>query len=341
MNRRIAVEEAFVTAEIITEWQKVLQNKQVEPGFLKLMSVMPMEVNRTPGSKRLDSRLLDLGAGRIAHMDKTGIDVQVLSLTAPGVQVFDAQTASSLAQHANDVLAEAVQQYPTRYVGLAAVAPQDPARAAQELERSVSKLGMKGAIINSHTMGEYLDDPKYWAIFEAAVSLGVPVYLHPREPSPGMVGPFLDYGLYHAGWGFGAEAGLHAMRLIMSGVFDLFPTLKIILGHLGEGIPFFLKRVDTVYLMQVRFGAIDKLQRLPSEYFLNNFVVTTSAVTQESAIKLTFEELGPERMMFAIDYPYASGEEAVEQMDLAAFSEDDKRKIYSGNAEALFDIPAA
>lgn len=127
------------------------------------------------------------------------------------------------------------------------------------MERSIGNLNMKGIIINSHTMGEYLDDPKYWAIFEAAESLGAPIYLHPREPAPGLVPPYLDYGLYCAGWGFAAEAGLHAMRLIMCGVFDRFPKLKIILGHMGEGIPFWLQRIDNRYLLQVKIGMVLEL----------------------------------------------------------------------------------
>jgi len=236
--KRIAIEEAFVTPEISEEWKKVLGSKNVDPGFREMGKTIHGD---NPSTKMVHARLIDLGAGRIAHMDATGIAMQVLSLTAPRVQVFDAITGTALARQANDRLAEAVQSYPTRFAGLAAIAPQHPESAAE--------------------------------------SLGAPIYLHPREPAPGMVQPYLDYGLYFAGWGFAAEAGLHAMRLIMCGVFDRFPKLKIILGHMGEGIPFWLQRIDNRYLLQVRIGAVNKMPRLPSEYFKDNFVITTSGVT--------------------------------------------------------------
>jgi 2,3-dihydroxybenzoate decarboxylase len=187
-------------------------------------------------------------------------------------------------------------------------------------------------------MGEYLDDPKCWAIFEAAESLGAPIYLHPREPAPGLVQPYLDYGLYFAGWGFAAEAGLHAMRLIMCGVFDRFPKLKIIIGHMGEGIPFWLQRIDNRYLLQVKIGAVNKMPRLPSEYFKDNFVITTSGVTHHGVLRLMHEVLGPERILFAADYPYESTEEAVTFMDTAPLAEDDRKKIYEQNATKLLRL---
>jgi 2,3-dihydroxybenzoate decarboxylase len=333
--KRIAIEEAFVTPEIAEEWKKVLGSKNVEPGFGEMGKTIHGD---NPGTQMVHARLLDLGAGRIAHMDATGIDMQVLSLTAPGVQVFDAITGTVLARQANDRLAEAVRSYPKRFAGLAAIAPQHPESAAREMERAIGSLNLKGAIINSHTMGEYLDDPKYWSIFEAAESLSTPIYLHPREPGPGMVQPYLDYGLYFAGWGFAAEAGLHAMRLIMCGVFDRFPKLKIILGHMGEGIPFWLQRIDNRYLLQVKIGAVNKMPRLPSEYFKDNFVITTSGVTHHGVLNLMHEILGPERILFAADHPYESTEEAVMFMDTAPLAEDDKKKIYEHNATKLLRL---
>ncbi len=333
--KRIAVEEAFVTREISDEWKKVLNSKYVEPGFREMGKTI---LGDNPGTQTLHTHLLDLGAGRIAHMDATGIDMQVLSLTSPGVQVFDAITAAALSREANDRLAEAVQNYPTRFAGLAAIAPQHPASAAQEMERAVNSLNLKGSIINSHTMGEYLDDPKYWIIFEAAESLNAPIYLHPREPGPDMVKPYLDYGLYFAGWGFAAETGLHAMRLIMSGVFDRFPKLKIILGHMGESIPFWLQRIDNRYLLQVKIGAVKQMPRLPSDYFKDNFIISTSGVTHHGVLRLMLEILGPNRILFAADYPYESTEEAVEFMDTAPIAEADREKIYEHNATKLLRL---
>lgn len=334
-QKRIAVEEAFVTEEIASEWKKVLASKFVEPGFRMMGQTI---LGDDPGARLVHSRLVDVGAGRIAQMDATGIDVAVLSITSPGVQVFDAVTATRLAKNANDVLAAAVKANPTRLAALAAVAPHYSEGAAQELERATRTLGMKGFLINSHTMGEYLDDTKFWPIFEAAQALDMPLYLHPREPAPGMVAPFLDYGLYFAGFGFAVETSLHAMRLIMSGLFDHFPRLKIVLGHMGEGLPFWLQRIDNRYLLQVKIGAVKKLPRLPSEYFLDNFVITTAGVMSAPALKLSLEVLGADRIMFAADYPYESVEEGVKFLDEVDITEEQRRKIYSTNAERIFRL---
>jgi 5-carboxyvanillate decarboxylase len=333
--RRIAVEEAFVTREVAAEWDKALESRFVEPGFLKMgQSILA----KTPLTNDLHERLFDLGAGRLAQMDSDGIDLAVLSLTSPGVQVFDSATATALAAAANDVLAAAVEAHPTRFAGLAAIAPHYAKGAVAELERAAGKLGMKGVIINSHTHGEYLDDGKYWPILEAAESLGLPIYLHPREPGPGMAGPYLDYGLFFASWGFAADAGLHAMRLILSGTFDRFPKLKIVLGHMGEGIPFWLQRIDNRYQVEVKIGASKKLPRLPSEYFLENFVITTSGVTSGPALRLALDMLGAERILFAADYPYEIVADAVSFLDGAAITEAERAKIYAENAVRVFRL---
>src|SRR5262249_16580629 len=174
-----------------------------------------------------------------------------LSLTSPGVQIFDGETAVPLAISCNDQLADAIRKYPQRFAGLAAVAPQDPDAAAKELERGVRVLGLKGAIINSHTRGEYLDDSKFWPIFEAAESLDVPIYLHPNRPPRSWIGPFLETGLDGAIFGFAVETGLHVLRIVVSGVFDRFPRLQIVVGHLGEGLPYWLFRIDFMHARMV------------------------------------------------------------------------------------------
>lgn len=212
-------------------------------------------------------------------MDDAGIDTQVISLTAPGVQILSGTLAVELAADANNQLFEAVKRYPSRFVGLAAVAPQQPELAAQEIHRASSQLSFPGIIINSHTHGEYMDNKKYWPIFEAAESLSMPIYLHPRTPSQSIIQSFLDFDLYGASWGFSVETSLHAMRLIMSGVFDQFPGLKIVLGHMGEGIPFWLDRIDNRYLLWKKVGSAETLKSLPSEYFKNNFYISTSGMT--------------------------------------------------------------
>ena len=333
--RKIAVEEAYVTAEIAAEWGRELAKKTVEPGFRMMGQTM---LGQSPGARRVHEQLLDLGAGRIAAMDAAGIDMQLLSVTAPGVQVFDPVTATALARHANDVLVAAIARHPTRLAGLAAVAPQDPSGAATEIERVAGLAGIKGLIINSHTHGEYLDHARYAPLFEAVNALRLPLYLHPREPSPAMIGPFLDYGLYFAGWGFAAEAGLHAMRMIMSGLFDRYPALRIVLGHMGESIPFWLQRIDNRYLLQVRIGAVGKLARLPSEYFLEHFLITTSGVCFEPALRMCLEVLGAERILFAADYPYESVEEAVSFMDTVNVPEGVREQIAWRNAVRVFGL---
>ena len=333
--RRIAVEEAFVTPEIMAQWHVVLAGRDVEPGFAKMGESI---LAQTPANEALDNRLLDIGHGRIAHMDSIGVDMHVLSLTSPGVQVFEAALATRLAAASNDALAGAVRAHPTRLAGLAAIAPQDPAAAAREIERAARTLGLCGVIINSHTMGEYLDAPKYRPILEAAQAFDMPIYLHPREPAPSMVTPYLDYGLYFAGWGFAAETGLHAMRLIMSGTFERLPTLRIVLGHMGEGVPFWLQRIDNRYLLQVKIGAVEKLRKLPSQYFLDNFVITTAGVTSMPALRLCLDVLGVERILFAADFPYEDDAEAVRFMDNATVTEDERKQIYETNAQRVFKL---
>jgi 2,3-dihydroxybenzoate decarboxylase len=245
--RRFAVEEAFVTPDVMAGWQDVLGRSDVEPGFAKLGGIV-----MSPAGRPLVDNLLEFGPRRMARMD--GIDMQVLALTAPGVQVLETGLATRLAAQSNDLLAEAIKAHPTRFSGVAAVAPQDPDAAAREIERAATRLGLRGVIINSHTKGEYLDLPKFRPILEAAEAFDLPIYLHPREPSPAMVAPYLDYGLYFATWGFSAESGVHALRLIMSGTFERHFRLKFILGHMGEPIPFWLQRIDNRYAAQVLVG---------------------------------------------------------------------------------------
>ncbi len=334
--KKIAIEEAFVTQEIVDEWAKIIAaGCPGEPGFKMMADTILAD---GPGTRIIHNRLIDLGEGRIKDMDASGIDMQVISITSPGVQVLEGALAHELAVMANDKLAAAISSYPERFAGLAAVAPQEPILAAIELERAVNTLGLKGALINSHTNGEYLDDEKYWPILEAANALKVPIYLHPRTPAQSMVTPYLDYGLYFAGWGFAAETSLHALRLIMSGVFDRFPDLLIILGHMGEGIPYYLERIDNRYLLQVKIGAVKEMKKLPSEYFKDNFVISTSGVVQQSSLQLAHEELGTDRILFAGDYPYESVEAAVQFMDNAKLTDQEKHKIYHGNAERIFGI---
>jgi len=256
---RIAAEEAWAPPELLKRYQALLADgSHRDPGFESLWGFY----GRNTAVGGVMERMQDLGTLRLADMDATGIARQVLSLTAPGVQVFDADTAVGLARSSNEQLSEAIRKYPDRFAGLAAIAPQNPRAAAQELERGVRTLGLKGAIVNSHTRGEYLDDPKFWDIFAAGESLSVPIYLHPTTPSPAMIAPFLERGLDGAIFGFAVETGLHMLRIIVSGAFDRFPKLKIVVGHLGEGLPYWLFRIDFMHTRMVAAGRYRSVKKL-------------------------------------------------------------------------------
>ena len=285
-------------------------------------------------------RITDLGARRLADMDASGIAQQIVLLTAPGVQVFDAATGTSLARDANDELSEKTKRHPARYAALAAIAPQDPRGAVQELQRAIG-LGFKGVVVNSHTQGSYLDEPKYWEIFEAAAALDVPLYIHPNTPPPAMIGPFLPRGLDGAIYGFAVETGLHLMRIILAGVFDRFPKLRIVVGHLGEGLPFWLFRLDFMHASMVRanrYEGVKPLKKKPSEYLKENVWVTTSGMQWAPAIQFCQQVLGMDRVLYAMDYPYQFVPEEVKVTDELPISEADRKKLYQTNAEKVFRL---
>ncbi|WP_206244659.1 amidohydrolase family protein [Novosphingobium terrae] len=331
--RLIATEEAFAPRDYIDE-------------FLKLTRTIDTPVTRYLGIyyKKAEAvrQLVDLDH-RLVEMDAHGVDMHLLSITAPGVQAFDAGLGTDLAALANETLSAAVAARPTRFAGLGAVAPQDPQRAAREVTRCMTGLGMKGIIINSHTQGEYLDDPKFWPILEALVAADAPLYLHPNFPPDSMIGAYSDYGMMGALWGFGAETSLHVMRLIMGGVFDAFPTLKLVLGHLGEALPFWLGRLDNRYQNILRRGGLEplgmkKLQRLPSDYFRENVWITTSGMMSNEPLRFCLDMMGADRVMFAVDYPYEQTAEAVDFIRKAPLDEETMRKVAHANAEQLFRI---
>jgi 2,3-dihydroxybenzoate decarboxylase len=339
-HKRIATEEAWTTPDILERYRKLLATQPVswDPGFHSLWGFF---LGASERAQALAARIQDLGEGRLRDMDASGIDMQLLMLTSPGVQVFDAATATALAAGTNDFLSARIAAHPTRFAGLAAVAPQDPRGAARELERSVRTLGLKGAVINSHTRGEYLDDPKYWEIFEAAEALGVPIYIHPNTPPPAMIEPFLPRGLDSAAYGFAVETGLHAMRMVFAGVFDRFPRLKLVLGHLGEGLPFWHFRFDFMHGSMVRskrYPGVQPLQRKPSEYLTQNVWYTTSGMQWQPAILFCQSVLGVDRVMYAMDYPYQFVPEEVKVTDELPISDADKRKLYQTNAESVFRL---
>ncbi|HEX9395665.1 MAG TPA: amidohydrolase family protein [Burkholderiales bacterium] len=336
---RIAAEEAWAPASLLKLYQNLLESKPEawDPGFRSLWGFF---LGATPRATQLVERIQDLGVRRIADMDATGIARQIVFLSSPGVQVFDAPLAVSLSKDLNDEILESVKKFPTRYTALAAIAPQDPANAVKELQRTIN-LGFKGAVINSHTQGEYLDDPKTWEIFEAAQALDVPIYLHPNTPPPRMIAPFLPRGLDGAIYGFAVETGLHVLRMIVGGVFDRFPKLKLVVGHLGEGLPFWLFRLDYMHRSMVasnRYPGAQPLKRKPSDYLKENIWVTTSGMQWAPAIKFCLEVLGEDRVMYAMDYPYQFVPEEVRVTDDLAVSDSVKKKIYQLNSEKVFKL---
>ena len=243
--RRIATEEAWICPELLALYQKLLKDgSSNDPGFESLWRHYGLGMSERCIAVR--ERMLDIG-----DMDVAGIDMQILLLTTPGVQLLDAETAIALAAASKDQVSQAVRKHPERFAALAAVAPQVPQAAAKELERAVTRLKLKGAVINSHTHGEYLDDQKFWPIFEAAEALDVPIYIHPNTPPREMIGPLLARGLDGAIYGFAVECGMHLLTIIASGVFDRFPKLQMVFGHLGEGLPFWQFRLDFMHRAQV------------------------------------------------------------------------------------------
>jgi predicted TIM-barrel fold metal-dependent hydrolase len=279
----------------------------------------------------------DLGAGRLAYMDAAGVDVQVLSFGSPGPQAFGADEAIPMARDANDVAHDMVKKHPDRFAAFAAVATADPREAAKELERCVTKLGFKGTMIHGHQQGEFLDAKKYWAIFEAAESLGVPIYLHPTLAHPAAMGSYFDgyEDLARAAWGFGVDTSIHFLRIVFAGVFDKYPKLQFILGHLGECLPFAMHRLnDHTYRSAARRG----LKRQPIDYLKENMLVTTSGNWYEPAFVCTMLALGADNILFAVDWPYEPNTTGMEFLNKLSISDLDREKIAHLNAERILKM---
>ena len=315
--KKIAVEEAFTIGH--------LAGAQHE-----------MEAAMNPGwAEYVGDRIGDLTDLRLREMDEQGIDVQVLSLTSPGIQgMTDAADAVATAREANDLLAQVVSEHPTRFAGFAALACQDPSAAVAELERSVTELGLRGALINGHTQGSYLDEQQHWGLWEAAEALGVPVYLHPVDP-PAPVACCTGYPLDRAAWGWAFETGSHALRVVLSGVFDRFPGATLMIGHMGEGLPFALARLDDRYDFYV---ATPPLVDRPSDYVRRNILVTTSGVNDAVPLRCAIDALGADRVLFAVDYPYQRNDEAVAFIDSVEISDDERAQICHRNAERVLGL---
>ena len=338
---RIATEEAFSTPELTAAFRDELAAPDVDPGFQSLVGYYLDHPAERP--QFIARALMDLGEQRIADMDARGIDRQVLALTAPATNAIrDADRATMIAETANDRLAAAIAKHPDRFSGMAACAAQDAKRAAKEIERAVTKLGLTAVVINSHILGEYLDNPKFYPVLEAAEALDAPIYIHPNTPPAAMIRPMLEAGLDGAIFGFGVETGMHALRIITSGVLDRFPKLQVVIGHMGEALPYWLYRLDYMHQAGVRTGRYACMKPLKKEkvsnYLRENFHITNSGVAWEPAIKFAQSVMGEDRVLYAMDYPYQCPAEEVVALDGMDMPLATKKKFFQTNAEALFKI---
>ena len=320
-TKKIAIEEHWANQELNdlrTEWGK-------RTGYP--ITVDPKAIGysfpRTPDFEKF----------RIPFMDEFGITMQVISTGSPGVQGYaDAQTAVAKAKAINDAQAEIIRKYPGRFAGFAGLPTQDPKAAADELERAVKQLGFKGAMIQGSTDWQYLDETKYWVIWERAAALEVPIYLHVQEPS-------FDSAKIYAGhpeltgstWAWGVETGTHALRIINAGVFDAFPKATLILGHLGESLPYLLGRLDEGYFMAAKSGR--KLQKPLSAYFRSNVLVTTSGLYRPEALVCAISAMGPDRVLYAMDYPFVQPKASIECFERTPMTDADREKISHLNGE--------
>ena len=290
-------------------------------------------------AEKLLERLCDVGEKRVAEMDAAGIDMQVLSLTSPGIEQTEGPDAITLAREANDFLAGSVEKYPARFAGFAALPTGYPDKAVEELERMVRQRGFKGAVINGHHRGRYLDDKFFWPIFECAEALKVPIYLHPTQPPKPVIetsysgfSQIVTEMLAGPGWGWHIETAIHMIRLILGGVFDQYPNLQIVIGHMGEALPFMLQRLDVMPM------AMTKLGRPISNYLRENVHYTFSGFNFTPTFLDLLLEVGVDRIMFSADHPYASVEQARAFLNQLPVSTADRGRIAHGNAEQLLGI---
>src|ERR1700733_6526480 len=323
--RKIAVEEAFSIPEVAAALKQVARAPGDSADLPLVRGIYDAQGGY--GSMKFLDGLLDLEDVRLKNMDANGVDMHVLSLTAPGVQMFDADTACDLATLANDRLPAGIPRPPPPFAGLATFAPQAPRRAVREMERAIRELHLNGFILNSHTNNEYLDDPKYWPILEAAEALDRCIYIHPRGASDGLKGPLRDYGMDSAMWGYGVEVGTHAVRMMASGLFDRFPKLKICIGHMGEAVPFWIWRITFMNSRSQKIGRAPVTSLTMAEYLQRNFVITTSGVEDPLALEYSIKKLGIDNVLWAIDYPYQPSAPAVAFMDAVELNPDDKAKL--------------
>ncbi len=288
---------------------------------------------------RIKDDLYEVGAARVKSMDEAGIDVQVLSHGAPSTQKMDAETGVKVATAANDKLHQICQAFPDRLAGFAALPTADPKASADELERAVDKLGFKGAMVHGLTGGtKFIDQKEFWPIFERAQALDVPLYIHPGLPHEAVINAYLaDYldrfpAFANAGWGFTMETATAGIRIVLSGVLEKYPDVKIILGHLGETLPFLVWRIDMAINRPENNGVPFR------DLFCRNFYITTSGFFSDPALLCCIQEMGVDHILFAIDYPFVPNAPGPKWMESLMLNADDKAKILHGNSERLLKM---
>jgi uncharacterized protein len=319
-----------------------LEEHFAPPGFLDGpgRQLKEAQLKAGPRGEKIIAQLADVGAGRIADMDAAGIDMQVLSLNAPGNEQLEPAESAQVARASNDFLHAAVRAHPDRFAGLAALPTLLPDKAAAELERCIRELGFRGALINGHSRGRYMDDKFFWPIFESAEALNAPIYIHPTRPPQAVVdaqysgfSPEVSWVFATSGWGWHIETAIHVIRLILGGVFDRFPKLQVVVGHLGEGLPFMLPRLDR----NLQPG-LTKLQRPLGDYLRGNVHYTFGGFNFPATFLDLLLEVGAERIMFSVDYPYWSMAAARAFLEQLPVSAADRERIAHGNAEKLFNL---
>ena len=286
--------------------------------------------------------LADLGAARIADMDASGVTVQVLSVAGPGADLVPGPDGIALARAYNDALAEACGRHPTRYRGFAHLPMLAPEAAADELERAVKDLGFHGVLVNGATDGRFLDDPVFEPILARAAALDVPIYLHPGIPTAGVRAAYFDglpgnfsFTLALSAWGWHADTAIHTLRLALSGALDRHPGLKIVIGHMGEALPFMLDRIDETTALQAK----TLLHRSLRQTLVDQVWITTSGFFTMVPFMAALMTFGVDRIMFSVDYPFASNARARAFLDALPVSPADRAKIAHGNADALLRLP--
>jgi predicted TIM-barrel fold metal-dependent hydrolase len=282
----------------------------------------------------------DLGDGRIAAMDEAGIDLAVLSLAAPGVEQLDGPEAVLLARECNDELAAAVERYPDRLAGFAALPISAPDAAAEELDRAVRQHGFAGAVINGHSQGRYLDNPFFDPVLNRAATLEIPIYLHPTIPPAGVIessyAGFADkvtFALATVGWGWHINTATHVLRMILGGVFDRYPALQVIIGHMGEGTSFMLPRFDATLKPE-----LTGLQHPVSSYLRQNFHYTFANFNDVPTYANLVAQVGIDRVAFSADYPFGSMKAARAFLDNLPLTHDERASISHRNAEKLLGV---